>query len=161
MSKFTLRVLLVSNKNNKSIGKPVLASIEKIPPSISAKSQKEVNQISKYFKNIKLVTVTKLTQKSYVQASKQSMNTSEVIKIKDAFLALSAKKIDQIQNIVKGSPKSKPHIQITTKELSRKQIIFPMSSDNTVKFMKNSSLHVANINRTLRNAKLEVLVDFI
>jgi len=161
LSKFTLRVLLVSNKNNKSIGKPVLASIEKIPSSISAKSQKEVNQISKYFKNIKLVTVTKLTQKSYVQASKQSMNTSEVIKIKDAFLALSAKKIDQIQNIVKGSPKSKPHIQITTKELSRKQIIFPMSSDNIVKFMKNSSLHVANINRTLRNAKLEVLVDFI
>jgi len=36
-----------------------------------------------------------------------------------------------------------------------------MSSNNTVKFMKNSSLHVTDINRTLRNVKLEVLVDFI
>ena len=27
--------------------------------------------------------------------------------------------------------------------------------------MKNSSLHVANINRSLRNTKSEVLVDFI
>ena len=36
-----------------------------------------------------------------------------------------------------------------------------MSSDNNTKFMKNSSVHVANINRALRNAKSEILVDFI
>ena len=36
-----------------------------------------------------------------------------------------------------------------------------MSSENNLKFMKNSSLHVANINRLLRNAKSKVLVDFI
>ena len=36
-----------------------------------------------------------------------------------------------------------------------------MSSENTTKFMKNISLHIANINRSLRNVKLEVLVDFI
>ena len=30
-----------------------------------------------------------------------------------------------------------------------------------MKFMKNSSLHVANINRLLRNVKSEVLVNFI
>ena len=36
-----------------------------------------------------------------------------------------------------------------------------MSSDNITKFIKNSSLHVANINRSLRNLKSEVLVDFI
>jgi len=45
------------------------------------------------------------------------------------------------------------------KEPSRKQIITLMSSDNTAKFMKNSFLHVTN--KLLRNAKLEVLVDFI
>jgi len=50
---------------------------------------------------------------------------------------------------------------MTTKELSRKEIIIPMSSENTMKFMKNSSLYIANINRLLRNVKLEVLVDFI
>ena len=41
---------------------------------------------------------------------KLTTSTAKVIKIKDAFLALGAKKIDQIQNIVKGSPKPKPHI---------------------------------------------------
>ena len=32
----------------------------------------------------------------------------EVIKIIDMFSALGAKKIDQIQNIIKGEPKPKP-----------------------------------------------------
>ena len=50
---------------------------------------------------------------------------------------------------------------MTTKGPSRKQVIIPMSSNNISKFMKNSSLHVASINRLLRNAKLEVLVNFI
>ena len=36
-----------------------------------------------------------------------------------------------------------------------------MSGKNVNSFMKNSSLHVANINRNLRNAKLDVLVDYI
>jgi len=38
----------------------------------------------------------KQPQKLYVQASKQSTSTSEIIKIKDAFPALNAKKINQI-----------------------------------------------------------------
>ena len=50
---------------------------------------------------------------------------------------------------------------MTTKRLSRKQVIIPMSSKNSIKFMRNSSLYVANINRSLRNAKSDVLVDFI
>ena len=48
-----------------------------------------------------------------------------------------------------------------TKGLSRKQTIIPISSKNITKFMKNSSLHVTNINKSLRNVKLDVLVDFI
>ena len=36
-----------------------------------------------------------------------------------------------------------------------------MSRDNVSSFMKNSSLHVANINRNLRNAKSDVLVDYL
>jgi len=50
---------------------------------------------------------------------------------------------------------------MTTKEPSRKHIIIPMSSDNTTTFMKNSLLNVANINRELRNAKTDILVDYI
>ena len=48
-----------------------------------------------------------------------------------------------------------------TKGLSRKQTIISISSKNITKFMKNSSLHVANINRSLRNVKSDILVDFI
>ena len=36
-----------------------------------------------------------------------------------------------------------------------------MVKDNIDKFMKNSSIHVTNLNRNLRNAKSEVLVNFI
>jgi len=50
---------------------------------------------------------------------------------------------------------------MTTKGPSRKQVIIPMVKDNIDKFMKNSSIHVTNLNRNLRNAMSEVLVDFI
>ena len=69
--------------------------------------------------------VTKLFQKSYIYASKLTTSIAEVIKIKDAFLALGTKKIDQIQNIVKNSPKPKLHIQIMTKGPLRKASYHP------------------------------------
>jgi len=69
VAKFTPKIQSTTNKN-KIIDKPTLANIEKISPSIPAKSQKEVNQISKYFKNIKLANNTKQPQKLYAQALK-------------------------------------------------------------------------------------------
>ena len=109
----------------------------------------------------KKLTEAKKPAMSYTQAIKPSANTSEVLKIKEAFLALNAKKIDQINNIVKGNPKPKPQIQMTTKGPSRKQVIVLMSSENNRFFMKNLALHVTNINRHLRNTKSEVLVNYI
>jgi len=105
LAKFTPKVKPVSNGDQTNKNKLVLASIERIPPPIPTKSQKEVNQISKYFKS---TPVIKLAQKLYTQASKPALNTVEVIKIKDIFPALNAKKIDQIQNIIKDGPKPKP-----------------------------------------------------
>ena len=46
----------------------------------------------------------------YTQASKQTTSTSEVIKIKETFPSIGMKKIDLIYDIVKGTPKPKPHI---------------------------------------------------
>lgn len=85
----------------------------------------------------------------------------EIIKIKETFSALNAQKVDQIHKIVNSTLKSKPRIQMTTKGPSRKQIIILMSNDNILKFMKESLFHIANINQALKNAKLEILVDFI
>ena len=50
---------------------------------------------------------------------------------------------------------------MTTKGPSRKQVIIPMNGDNVSSFMKNSSLHVANINRNLQNTKSDILVDYL
>ena len=91
--KLASRIIPPSNCNNKSMDKPILASIDKMPLPIPAKLQKKVNWISKYFKNIKPVdgpnNASKLyaqaSKQFYVQASKLANNTTKVIKIKDTF----------------------------------------------------------------------------
>jgi len=70
VSKFTSKIAPTSGKNNKETIKHVLANIEKIPLLILAKSQKEINIISKYFKNNKLMAEPKKFTMSYTQASK-------------------------------------------------------------------------------------------
>jgi len=160
-AKFTPKIHLVPQRSPKENAKSTLASIKRISPSILAKSQKEVNIISKYFKNKQLEMQTPGNNKMYTQASKLSTSTLDVIKIKEMFPFIGAKKIDQINKIVKGNSKPKHQINMMTKELSCKQIIIPMSNNNIVKFMKNSATHVINLNRNLRNTKSEVSVDFI
>ena len=168
-SKFTPRITPNNaKKNSKELPNSIPISLDKVPlpPPLLAKSAKEVNAISKYFQNKKPPVENKEKEiskhiKTYAQVSKSQVSTSDVLKIKEAFLALNAKKIDQVNNIVKGNPKSKPKMQMTTKGLLRKQVIIPMSKDNINAFMKNSSLHMANINSQLCNAKLEVLTNYI
>jgi len=162
-SKFTPRVM--PNSKRKEIAKLVPISIKKAPPApllpLLAKSKNEINTISKYFKDNKTTTNHSKPTKSYAQASRQTASTSDMLKIKESFPALNAKQIDRVNNIVKDNPNSKPHIQMTTKGPSRKQVIVPMSNNNTISFTKNSALHVAHINRLLRNAKSDIVVDFI
>ena len=170
-SKFTPRIptQAPNGNNKKEMPKSSPVTINKAPPlpSLPAKSKKEINMISKYFQPKKnSVEPSNLSSKSnagksYVQASKSSFNTSEVLKIKETFPSLNAKKIKQVNSIINGQNKTKPRIKMTTKGPSRKQIIIPMSNDNVVSFMKNSFSHVANINRSLRNAKTDILVDYI
>jgi len=106
-AKLTPRVQLAPKRSTKETPKSTLASIEKIPPPILAKSQKKINVISKYFKNKQIEVRNPGTNKTYAQASKQDTSTSDVIKINDMFPSIRAKKIDQINKIVKGSPKAK------------------------------------------------------
>ena len=55
----------VVNSNNGNKYKLVPASIKKLPPPIPVKSPKEVNQISKFFKNLKQAPINKTSGKSY------------------------------------------------------------------------------------------------
>jgi len=168
-SKFTPRTPPPNGNSKKDTPKSTPISINKALPlsPLPAKSKKEINTISKYFHSKKPSVNNNVrfsntqTGKSYTQTSKMSASTSDVLKIKETFPTLNANKINQINSIVHGQNKLKPRIKITTKGLSRKHIIIPMSSDNTASFMKNSSLNVANINRELQKAKTDILVDYI
>jgi len=156
-SKFTPRIPPTNGRPTKDIPKSTPVTINKAPllPPLPAKPKKEINVISKYFQQKKPMTINserpinQQSNKSYAQASKSTFNTSEVLKIKETFLALNTKKINQVNDIVNGQSKFKPRIKMTTKGPSRKNIIIPMSSDNASSFMRNSSLNVANINREL------------
>ena len=157
---------MASNNTNNSKGKNKVNSsyVFVLPSSISAKSPKKVNKISKFFKKNSSSNVNK---KSYAQVSSNSSNSNstkmarEALNIKEAFPSLQNKKIEQIQIIIGKEFKTKPHINMTTKRLLHKQVIIPMSLDNANKFIKKSSIHIANINRALKNIKLDVIVDFI
>ena len=88
-AKFTLKIAPSSNtKTNKMVPKPVPASINKIPPPppLPAKTAKKVNTISKYFKNNKSSNDKSKDRskpsKLYAQASKPTVSTAEVLKIK-------------------------------------------------------------------------------
>ena len=101
-SKFTPRTPHTNNNNKKEIPKSISVSINRVPPlpPLPAKSKKEINIISKYFQPKKSPVENNTqdsnvkTRKSYAQASKTSINTSEVLKIKEMFSSLNAKKIN-------------------------------------------------------------------
>ena len=166
--KFTPRIPTAKGNGNKEIPKSTPVTVNRAPPPLpplSTKSRKDVNTIPKYFQSKNHLDENKMSNgnlgKSYAQATNPAANMSDVLKIKKAFPSLNAKKVDQVNNIINGQSKPRPCIKMTTKGLSRKHIIIPMSAENASIFMKNSLMNVANINRQLRNAKTDILVDYI
>ena len=161
--KFTPWVNLekLGKKQETSANKPT--SIERLLSLVFVKSSKEVNEISEYFKTSKPSMTAPNQAKSYAQSAKNISNTEEVLKIKMAFPSLKVANIKNIQKIIKGNNNSKPKpcINMTTKELSCKQVIISISNINQKNFMKESGTYVVNLNRALKNIKLEVTVDFV
>ena len=115
VSKFTSRIQVTPKKTNTEIKEPLLASIKRLLPLIPAKSPKKIHKISKFFKSNKLDKLASNKPKLYTQASKQNTSIADVIKIKETFPSVSIKKINKINNIIKGPIKTKPRIQMTTK----------------------------------------------
>ena len=87
--------------------------------------------------------------------------TRETLKIKKTFPKLYTSKIENIQKIISRCDKSKSQINMTTRGLSRKQVIILMNQDNIAKFIKNSINYIVNINRLLKNIKSNCKVDYI
>ena len=121
-SKFNLQVnkLQESNKGKETM-KPTFVS--SLPPPILAKSPKEVNEVSKYFKKNNKPPM----KKSYARASSLKQFPAASIfsimllalKLKETFPNLPNKKIDMVQKVINGpTEKSKPKISMTIKGLS-------------------------------------------
>jgi len=91
-----------------------------------------------------------------MQALFTSSNTKEILKIKETFPKLQAKKIENIQKIINGSNKSKPKQNMTMKDLSRKQVIVSMNNKNKLKFIELFSIHITNLNRALKTSNLKL-----
>ena len=114
--KFTPRTISQNNGNKKDIAKLVPVTINKVPPPppLLAKTKKEVNIISKYFHPKKLLVENTAKGnnvnlgKSYAQASKSSVSTLDILKIKETFPSLNAQKINQVNSIINSQNKSKP-----------------------------------------------------
>ena len=83
--------------------------------------------------------------------------TSEILKIKEMFSKLQVSKIDNIHKIINSIGKPKPKVNMITKRPSRKQVIISMNNENKAKFMESSSKHITNLNKVLKNIKLNVM----
>jgi len=71
-------------------------------------------------------------------------------------------KISEIHNIInKSNQKDKPRLNMTMEDICRKQVIIPMRINNIERIMAQSNTYIVNINRLLKDIKLEVSVDFI
>ena len=102
-------------------------------------------------------------KKSYAQASKSNLSHIEdIVQVKEAFPALLADKVGKVLKIKNsGESNKKPKINMTTRGPSRKEVIIPMAK-HIAKLMINSAhIHIANINKCLRNSKSDIVADFI
>ena len=97
----------------------------------------------------------------YTQSSKNNINN--IVKIKENFPKLSNKKVKEVYKVINNSKKKKPKLNIITKGLSRKQVIIPINSiiTNRFIFIMISNEHIENINRALKSIKSDVTANFI
>jgi len=85
---YILKAISIKNSKKGEKSSTKLVSIERLPPSILAKSPKEIKVISKFFKVLNTSQAKKNLEKIYAQASKFISNTEEVLKIKNTFPSL-------------------------------------------------------------------------
>jgi len=57
--------------------------------------------------------------------------------------------------------KKKLKLNMITKSFLKKQIIVPISSNNSEKIMAMSSKYIANIDRALKDIKSDIMADFL
>jgi len=84
------------------------------------------------------------------------------MKIKYIFLKLSADKVSEIHKVKNNlNQKDKPKLNMTIKDLSRKQVIISMKFCNSERVINKANIYISNINKLLKGVKSEISIDFI
>jgi len=119
----TFRQCVSSQFNRKTTSVPSStndkkAEVSRIPPPLPPRPSKSILAKSKFYRKNQLFNGN---NKTHAQASKNNMD--DIIKIKDAFPKLLAKKIIEIHDMVNNKEKKiKLRINMTTKGPSRNQL---------------------------------------
>ena len=102
-------------------------------------------------------------KKSYAQASKSNLSRIEdIVQVKKAFPALSVDEVGKVLKIKNsGEGNKKPRINMTTREPSRKEVIILMAKHNAELIINSAHIHIANVNKCLKNSKSDIIADFI
>ena len=91
-----------------------------------------------------------------------SVNHTWYLHVKKVFSSLSADKVEKMlkaKNSRVGNKKSK--INMTTRRLSRKEVIIPIAKSNAELIINSAHTHISNVNKCLKNSKLDIIADFI
>jgi len=101
----------------------------------------------------------KPSYKSFVQAVEGK--SKNLLKLWEAFPKLLAKKIIKINNVGLGKTSSKPKTQVTTKGLSRKNILIPMDTLDRKSILDAANTHIGQINGLLKLYKSHININCI
>ena len=158
LPRFQKVIGLQTQTNSRTNQQKLLGSLLLFQQDHSRKCWKSLNSSKK--KGNKPAAIVKPNNKqSYAQVANPKI--TNILKLKEDYWNLPAKKIENIHKIINNLDKIKPRTKITIKGPSHKQIIIPINKDDKTKFMASSSEHIANINRTLKNIKSDVIADYV
>ena len=162
LSKLTSKSNINKPVKRVQLSKDKQAEVIKLSPLILTRPPKKVLEKSKFFNkkdNIVKESAKPKNKQLYTQVSITKVNN--ILKLKENFFNILAKKIENIHRMINDLGKVKPRINMTTKGPSRKQIIIPIGNNNKSKFIASLNLHITNLNSMLRNIKLDVMADFV
>ena len=74
-------------------------------------------------------------------------------------LADEVGKMLKVKNSSEGN--RKPKVNMTTRGPSRKEVIIPMVKTNAELIINSAHIHISNVNKCLKNFKLDIVADFI
>ena len=116
-NKTTSKILKNNLSYNPNKSKNKVAEITRLSPPILVYIFKEILKKSKFFGKGKELITTAKTNIRQLYAQVVNLKITDILKLKEDYSNLPAKKIENIHWIINNASKSKPHIKMTTKGL--------------------------------------------